>query len=350
MDPNIAAQLSPPAKVLLIKPSALGDVVTALPVLRGLRRTFPDAHLAWMINVDCAPLVESDTQLDEVIEFDRRRLGAAWWSPGAAAALVKLLRLLKSGRFDWIIDLQGLLRSGLFAFAARARVRAGFADAREAAPAFYTHRIAVEASHTVDRNIELAGQLGIDARPEDMTLQVGESARRRADDLLGAAGVSGGEFIACVPPTSWATKLYPMRHWRKVSAGLSRRLAVVLLGSPGDRELCRAVADGLGAGVIDLAGQTSVAEMVAVIAASRGVVCCDSAAKFIAPAVGRGAVVLIGPTREANTGPYLRGRTIVADTPCRGCLKKRCKHVSCMELIEPSAVIAAAEEMLNGQS
>ena len=349
MASGVAAQLSPPGRVLLIKPSALGDVVTALPVLRGLRRTFPQAHLAWMVNIDCAALIESDSQLDEVIEFDRRKLGRAWRSPGAAGALVKLLRELRAGRFDWVIDLQGLIRSGIFGFAARADVRAGFADAREAAHIFYTHAIAVKASHTVDRNIELAKQLGIDARPEDMTLEVTDQARQTAAELLGQAGIGDRDFIACVPPTRWATKLYPVRHWRKVVAALAGRLPVVLLGSPGDRQLCQAVATGLGDGVQDLSGQTNICEMVALIAASSGVVCSDSAAKFIAPAVGREAVVLIGPTREASTGPYLRGRAIVADLPCQGCLKKQCNHVSCMELIEPSAVISAAEEMLDGQ-
>ncbi|RPI63597.1 MAG: hypothetical protein EHM48_02190, partial [Planctomycetaceae bacterium] len=142
---------------------------------------------------------------------------------------------------------------------------------------------------------------------------------------------------------------YPVRHWRKVVASLSTRIKIVLLGSPDPAELalCAQIADGLGPNVINLAGQTSIPQLVAVIARSAGVICSDSAAKFIAPAVGVDSVTVIGPTRVELTGPYLQGQPVVANVRCQGCLKKRCRHISCMELISPDDVIAAAERMLN---
>ena len=166
-----------PRRVLIIKPSALGDVVTALPVLRGLRRTFPNIHTTWLVNDTCAPLIAQDSQLDEVVLFHRRRLGLAWRSLSAFGALWRLLRELRAGKYDWVIDLQGLLRSGLLSFLSRAPLRAGFADAREGAWFFYDRWIDVTATHTVDRNIALAHELGLDARPEDMTLEVPPRAR-----------------------------------------------------------------------------------------------------------------------------------------------------------------------------
>lgn len=341
-------QPAAPASVLIIKPSALGDVVTALPVLRGLRRTFPDAHIAWLLSDACAPLVRADSQLDEVILFERRKLGRAWRSPAAAAALRDLLRRLRCERFDWVLDLQGLLRSGLLARATGSAVRAGFADAREGASIFYTHRVVLDDNemHTVDRNIALARMLGVDARPSDMTLEISAAARDAAERLLAGAGLSDGEFIACVPPTTWPTKLYPLRHWRAVVEQLRKRIPVALLGSPGEAPICQAVAEGFTSGVVNLAGRTAVDELPAVIAASAGVICCDSAAKFIAPAVGAGCVAIMGPTRPRRTGPYLRGSAVVADVPCQGCLKKRCNHVTCMQSIDPAAVVSAAWAML----
>ena len=339
----------PPRRVLLIKPSALGDVVTAMPVLRGLRRTFPEAHLAWLVATPFAPLIAHDGDLDEVILFDRRRLGRAWRSPAAGRALGNLLRGLRAGRFDWVIDLQGLLRSALFAAATRARVRAGFADARECAATFYTHRIAAVAAHTVDRNIELARAMGIDARPSDMTLQVAPAASEFAERLLRREGLRRGGFLACVPPTRWKTKQYPERYWRKVVADLAGRTRVVLLGAAGDRALCERIAASGPSGVVNLAGQTGVGEMAAVIAAAAGVVCCDSAAKFIANAVGTDVVVLVGPTRLERTGPYPTGTALLADVPCQGCLQRRCRHVTCMQSIRPSEVVCEATKMLVGQ-
>jgi len=334
--------LSAPRRVLIIKPSSLGDVVTAVPVLRGLRRTFPAAWISWLITPACAPLVRHDPDLDEIISFDRPRLGCCWRSPGAAAGLLRLVRRLRRERFDWVIDLQGLLRSGLFAAVTRAPLRAGFADAREGAGVFYTHAITPTQLHTVDRNIELARHLGIDARGEEMTLRVGERGRAFARSILGEHGLEAGTFWACLPPARWPTKRYPVRHWRRVVSELSRRTPVVLLGAPGEQTLCGRVAEGQGEGVIDLSGRTGVEEMVAVLSLSRGVICSDSAAKFIASAVGVDVLCLIGPTRVERTGPYGGGRTLVAPVRCQGCLKRRCPHVTCMQLIRPEDVIDAA--------
>lgn len=346
-----ASTLAPPQRVLILKPSALGDVVTALPVLRGLRRTFPQAHIAWLLAGSCAGLLQDDSDLDEIVYFHRRHLGRWWYRPDAHAALWSFWWTLRRGRYDWVIDLQGLLRSGLFTHWTHAKVRAGFADAREGAPLFYTHRLDCPAEHTVDRNIELARQLGIDARPEDMRLQVQPEARQAIATLRSAHGLTEGNYILCVPPTRWATKVYPVRHWRRVVASLAKHMPVVLLGSPApaERQLCQAVAAEQGADVIDLAGQTSLPELVALIAESAGVVCSDSAAKFIAPAVGRNVVTLIGPTQTERTGPYLQGRALVAETACQGCLKKRCSHITCMASIEPATVVEAVMDQI-GQS
>ncbi|MDY6913501.1 MAG: glycosyltransferase family 9 protein [Planctomycetota bacterium] len=338
-----------PQHVLIIKPSALGDVVTAMPVLRGLRRTFGrEVRIAWLIDEAYRLLIEQDGDLDEAIIFDRRHLARAWRSPAAAGAVLRLRKTLRNGGFDWVIDLQGLLRSGLLTAATKAPLRVGFADAREGASVFYTHRVEAHSRHTVDRNIELARSLGIDAGEQDMTLQVTDAGRRFAEQLTRQHGLRSGDFIVCSVPTRWATKQYPVRHWRAVAAELAKEVPVVLSGSPAQAErlLCDAVAEGLGSGVINLGGRTDIQQMVGLIAASAGVICCDSAAKFIAPAVGVDSITLIGPTRPEHTGPYLLGRAIIADVPCRGCLKRRCRHITCMQLIKPADVIAAAKESL----
>jgi heptosyltransferase-1/heptosyltransferase-2 len=334
--------------VLIVKPSSLGDVVTAMPVLRGLRRTFPRAHISWLVSSACAPLIRHDGDLDGTILFERRQLGAAWRSPASLRALSGLLGTLRAARFDWAIDLQGLFRSAFLAWASRAPLRAGFADAREGAALFYTHRVLPGRPHTVDRNIELARRLGVDARPEDMTLRIAPQAAEQAAGLCRRHGLPEKGFVMCVPPTRGALKQYPLRHWRALTAELSRQLPVALAGSkdPREIELCRDVAQGQGPGIIDLSGMTDIPQLAALIALSRLVVCNDSAAKFIAPAVGVDVVVLIGPTRADMTGPYLKGACVVAQVPCQGCLKRRCRHVTCMELIRPRDVLAVVRNRL----
>ncbi|MCE5278023.1 MAG: glycosyltransferase family 9 protein [Planctomycetaceae bacterium] len=343
----IATDPSRVRRVLILKPSSLGDVVTAVPVLRALRRQHPEAHITWMLSTTCAPVLAHDSDLDEVLLFDRKRLGRCWRSPAAAGELARFLLSLRRGRYDWVLDLQGLLRSGIFSWVTRSGLRAGFADAREAAWLLYTHRVRTPVPHTVDRNLALAAAVGLDARGQDMTLQVSPAAREGAAALLAEHGLGQKRFMVAVPPTRWATKQYPVRHWRAVVGALARRLPVVLLGSYSERALCAAVAEGLGSGVIDLSGRTDAAHLVAMIAAGAAVVCCDSAAKFIAPAVGVDVVTLIGPTRPERTGAYLRGTNLVSDVPCQGCLRRRCEHVTCMQSIEPAAVVAAVTAALD---
>lgn len=347
MTPTLPAEVQPPEGVLLIKPSSLGDVVSAVPVLRGLRRTFPQARIAWLVGRAYAGLIQHDSDLNEVILFDRARFGPPWQWPLATGELVSLVKRLRAGRFQWAIDLQGLFRSGFFALVSGAALRAGFADAREFATAFYNHPVACRSAHTVDKNIELALGLGIDARKEDMALQVSPQGDAFAQEMVAWYGLRRKGFIACVPPTRWVTKRYPVRHWRAVIAGLLAQAPVVVLGGGGrEQELCQAVVEGLGPGAINLAGQTDIPQMVAVIAVAAAVVCCDSAAAFVAPAVGTEVLTLLGPTRAERTGPYLGGEAMVARVPCQGCLRRRCAHVTCMQAIVPTEVVAGALEML----
>jgi len=337
----------PPHRVLLIKPSSLGDVVSALPVLRGLRRSFPQARVSWLLTPACAPLLAEDADLDEIVLFDRETLGRWWRSPSAARKLWAFRAALRRGGYDWVIDLQGLLRSALFGRFSRAPVRAGFAQPRERASQWlYTHPVATGAAHTVDRNIELARAMGIDARREDFTLRVGPAARQRAGDLMRQAGLTDREFLVLAAPTRWPTKQYPLRHWRQVIRQLKARCPLVLVGSPSERALCEQVADGFTPGVVNLAGRTSVADLAALLSRCAGVICSDSAAMFIAPAVGVEVLALIGPTQPRRTGPYGHGTVLVSPVACQGCLKRRCSHVTCMQLIDPSAVTAAARAML----
>ena len=333
-----------PRRVLILKPSSLGDVVTAVPVLRGLRRAFPEAHLAWLLSTSCAPLMEGDADLDEIIPFDRGGMGAWWYWLPATKKLISLRRMLRRGRFDWTIDLQGLLRSGLFTRMTGATVRAGFASAREGATWFYNRSIDVAATHTVERNVELIRALGVEASVEDMTLAPTSEGHAFAAQLCDELGCGPGGYVVCVPPTRWPTKRYPVRHWRRVVAALAADRPVALLGAPGDEAYCDAACKDIDRAV-SLAGRTNIPRMVGAIAASAGVICSDSAAMFIAPAVGVGVVVLVGPTRIERTGPLGSGRALVADVPCQGCLRKRCRHITCMEMIDPAAVVAAADEL-----
>jgi len=343
---SMDAEIPAPRRVLIIKPSALGDVVTALPVLRGLRRSFgPDLPIDWMLSQSCAAAVAEDPDLDNVVPFDRKRYGRIWCNPLALKDFLSFCRRLRRAGYDWVIDLQGLFRSGFFAGVTGAAIRAGFASARECAGVFYNRILGPGDSraHTIHRNISLARMLGIDARSEDFRLRVPPSALPWAKDFVAE---HGDRFIVVAPAARWVTKLYPTRHWRNVLTRLAKRRKLVLTAGPDETQLTAPLADIDN--VIDLAGKTTIAQLIALIAAGSGVISGDSATMNIAAALGVRQVTLIGPTDPERTGPYRATEGIVqTHLPCRACLKRRCPHIACMETIHPDDVLAAAERVFD---
>lgn len=342
-------ELPEPTNVLIVKPSSLGDVISAIPVLRGLRRSFPSCRVSWMVTPGCRDVLEGQG-LDEIIPFDRKRFGRIGRSVSATGEFVRFCQALRGRRFDWVLDLQGLFRSGFLSFISGAAVRAGFSSARELAGVFYTHRFTVSSRHTIDRNIELARFLGIDARAEDLRLEIPAAWADYASQAMAQHGLTRRGFAVFSPGTRWANKAYPVRHWRRLIGLLGERLGVVLIGAPNDRALCGQVAQGLS-GVADLSGQTSVGQVAALMAQAAVVVCSDSSANFIAPAVGTPFVTLLGPTRPERTGPYGElGKALAANVPCLGCLRRSCPHATCMQMIEPERVLAAMQRVMGDRT
>src|SRR4051794_31092274 len=155
----------PPSRILILKPSAIGDVVHTLPILKLLRQRFPQSHIAWLLTPPCDNLLEGHPHLNEVIRFDRRGYGESYYNAASLVGLLKFHKSLRNRNFDLVIDLQGLFRSGWLAWQTRAPMRVGFANAREFAHLFYTHRVDVGTAdqHAADRYLKVANELGCDS-------------------------------------------------------------------------------------------------------------------------------------------------------------------------------------------
>lgn len=337
-------------RILLVKPSSLGDVIHALPVLHGLRRRYPTARLDWLIAPAFAPLIEGHPDLSEAVLFDRRQYGAIGRRWSATRGFLRFLRELRDRRYDLVIDLQGLFRSGFLARATGAPVRLGFRNGREGSPLFYTDLIETPDpnAHAVDRNMLVAGRLGFaDARVRfDLALTAAE--RDDAQRLLSQAGIAPGPpVLAVFPGARWETKLWPVERFaaaaeRLIEAGV----AVVLLGGPDEAERCQAIERRCASPVVNLVGRTTVRQLAAVIARCDAVLCQDSAPMHLAVALDRPLVCLTGPTNPARTGPYRRGADVVRlaldCSPCYYRRLSRCPHGHrCMEELTVDPVVQA---------
>lgn len=330
--------MRPPRRILLIRPSALGDVCRTVPLASSLKATWPEAQLEWLVNAPYREAVVAHPSVDGVVEFDRARFAR---SPADAAAFMLSLR---QRRYDLVIDAQGLARSGVFSWVTRAPLRIAHRDAREGAWIAATSR--VESSrerHTVDRMLDLLTPLGV-ASVRDLRLTVPEASRQRVghDPELAPGGV-------VIAPTSlWPGKRWPIERF----AELARRLVargvgpIVAIGGPRERDQCGPLL--AVEGVADRVGRTSVGEMMAIIERAPLVVANDSAALHIAVGLDRPIVALFGPTRTGLVGPYGRDNDVIQHiTPAdRLDHKDHAAGRTLMERITTDEVEAAAVERL----
>ena len=334
---------SPLRRILLIKPSAIGDVVHTLPILALLRRRWPEAHVAWLLTPACAGLLEGHPLLNEVIVFERRRFGRSWRDPAVAVGLVNFVRELRRRRFDLVIDLQGLLRSGMLAWETRAPVRIGFANARELAPLFYTHRVPIGTAeqHAIDRYLKVAAALGceVNGGPVEFPFHVTDEDRRQVAQMLNGTD----RYAVLLPGTNWATKRWPVERYADLVAPLRERfgLGTVVAGSPDEVDLAARV------GGINLAGKTSLRQLAALIDRADLVIANDSGPMHIAAAMNKPLVTLFGPTNPVRTGPYRREDSVLrVDIPCSPCYSRKCSHQSCLRWLHIEPVLKLAEEQM----
>lgn len=338
-----------PQRILIIKPSSLGDIVHGLPVLAALRRRFPDAYVAWLAARPFAPLLQGHPLLNEIIVFDRKHFGKMWFNPRSFVDFWRFVAGVRRRRFDWVIDLQGLFRSGFLAAASGASLRAGFSNARECGWIFYTKRVrATRNDHAVARNLALARAIDLPLAQPEFPLPVHEGAMASAAaKLQAAAGRPLDAYIAVLPGARWQSKQWPVAHVASLLDRLHERghPAAVLLGAPDESPLAASIVAACRvAQPANLVGQTSLTELTALLQTAEHVVAMDSGPMHIAAALGRPLTAIFGPTNPHRTGPYTKaGRALQLDLPCVPCYRRTCPlgHHNCLRTMEPQMVVDA---------
>ncbi|HOQ05743.1 MAG TPA: lipopolysaccharide heptosyltransferase I [Anaerohalosphaeraceae bacterium] len=311
-------------RVLILKPSSMGDIVHALPVLAALRRARPKAHISWVVRTELAGLFECVSGVDELILFDRRTMGR-WWTAAGVRETAAFLRRLRQGRYDLVLDLQGLLRSGLFAWLSGCRVRLGLQEAREGARLFYTHTAPMpESAHIFDAYDALLKMLGMSIEPLEFGLRVGEQARQDADALLKAEGLAGRRYAVLAAGSAHGRKCWPAERFARVAACLHREagLAAVLVGTAGERALAERIQQASGVPAAVLVGRTSIPQLAALLERAAIVIGNDTGPTHLAAALNVPTVMMFGPTNPARlfprsglcaiaaVNPWGRGRSI----------------------------------------
>src|SRR5579862_397828 len=251
---------TPPRKILIIKPSAIGDVVHALPVLNLMRKQWPTAHISWLVSSACAGLLDGHPQLDEVIRFDRRRFGKGWRKPSAAAGLFDFTRDLRKKQFDLVVDLQGLFRSGWLASKTKAAIRVGPAEARELGWIFYTHRVRTgfPLGQAVERYLNIAEEMGLGRSPVEFVFPTNDQDRQKVAEVIS----TDRRYAVFLPGTNWETKRWPPEKFAACVEPLHERYGFesIVAGGAGDSVLAAQIP-----GARDLTGKTNLRQLVALL-------------------------------------------------------------------------------------
>jgi heptosyltransferase-1 len=335
---------APPKRILIVRISALGDIVFCTCLLEGLRRAYPSAYIAWLAEPTLAGVLEGDPRLSELIRL-----------PSGALDGISGLRetrrfLAREPHFDWVIDAQGLFKSRVLARMVSARRRYGFASKEPGA--FLMDRLHPKDGEpsTIGREYRfLAQQLTGGADPGPPRLYPSIFARERADSIMQSTRLEGG-FVALCPFTT-----RPQKHWREPYwALLARRLSeaglgpFALFGAPADREAANRILDGMPGNTVDLVGATRVPDLPALLERARIVIGVDTGLTHIGTAVRRPTIALFG-----STLPYTRGaesplRVLHHPLPCAPCRRNpTCGgEFMCMRDLKPERVADEALKLL----
>jgi len=305
--------------ILIIKPSALGDIIQVLPALAALRKTFSDANITWLIRPEFAPLLKSHPHLTDTILFDRKFLGQAWFNPRAFAALISFIKLLRKRRFDAVFDFQGLFRTAAFACLSGSKKRFGMAKARELAHIFYTDRIKPDSEgiHLVDHFLKMTKAAGVSETQAGFVLPCDPRDVDSVNSILTSHSVDPTNYAVLVPGSAHEDKQWPVERFAELAEKISSRfnLSIIASGVDSEKDTVHRLETLANVPIVNLAGLTNIGQLIALLKAAKVVVSNDTGPGHIAAALGTPIVMMFGRTNPGRVAPYGRKNAVAAIEP-----------------------------------
>ena len=339
--------MHPPSRILLVRLTALGDVIHGLPVASALRKQFPEATIAWAVEGRGAELIEGHPDLDQVIRLPRH-----WWK--SLSAIRTLRRELLEQRFDVTVDLQCLTKSALVAWLSGAPRRLGVAgsDGRELSKWWNNELTDCDASHVVEHYLQILRPLGIDQPEVVFKVPEREVDGQFAEKTLNQLSLRGGRYAMLNPGAGWDSKLWPAERYGAVAKHLLRKHGVKSLavwGGEAEQPLAQQiVAASDGAAV--LAPATTMRELAALTRRASLFAGSDTGPMHLSVAVGTPTLSLHGTSRSEWCGAYgPTNRRLQAYYHEGTARERRSADNRAMQAISEEAVRTACDELLQQQ-
>ncbi len=301
-------------RILVVRLSAMGDVIHALPAVASLKHSFPHSHVTWVIRERWMPLLEKNPFVDEAIPFERTLRGIAG-----------VRRKLRQNRFDLAIDFQGLVQSALVATAARPDRLAGFhrSQVREKAAAlFYSMCVEAHAQHVVDRNLELVAAAGASSLLHTFSLPEGTPE----------GSLPEGKFVLASPLAGWGSKQWPVEFYQELAARLD--IPLVVNGPPDSAEVLSTIRGAH----MHLSG---IPGLIHATRRAQAIIGVDSGPLHLAAALSKPGVAIFGPTDPARNGPYGGTIRVLRSNGVATTYKRGTETHDSMRAISPQDVLEA---------
>jgi heptosyltransferase-1 len=353
-DPAAAPKPGASPRILIIRLSAIGDVVMASALIPVLRRAHPQAYLAWLVEPPAQDLLKHNRALDEVIVWPRhrwRQLARSGRLPALYRQVRDFIRQLRRRRFDIVLDLQGLLKSALWAYLTGAGERVGLGS-REGSALLMTR---VVDSPPNDPRIgseyfRLAKDLELSPGDFPMDVAVCRDDEQAVGERLKALRLRARYAVFCPFTTR------PQKHWVDERwADLARRLAqaqslpALILGSGADTPAARRIHELAPTCTEDLTGRTTIGQAAAAIRGASLLVGVDTGLTHLGIALGVPTLALFGSTRPYLDPAMPQAAVLYHRLPCSPCRRHpTCNGAyTCMRSIDVEQVLATAQRLLS---
>lgn len=334
--------------ILIVKLSAIGDVIHALPVSHALRQCFPQARITWVVERAAYDLLTNNPDIDEIILFDKPKFKSL---SGFLQNAPQFIRLLRQRQFDLALDLQGLLKSALISYFSGAKKRLVYQNTREGSRMFSQRVVGPNANgHVVDRYLDVVRALGCQVEQPVFQIHISEKEAHAAQAVMAQAGLSGERpYVVLALGANWPNKIWPPGHFAiLVDKLFAQQVIPVVVGGPGDRKLLDRLNQTAEIPAVDLIGKTSLKQLAYVIRHATAFVGGDTGPMHLSAALGTPTIALMGPTDTNRNGPLGQGHiALVTERPCIGCWQRKCpKNLDCLAEISVDEVYRAIKKLL----
>ncbi|MEI8389425.1 MAG: lipopolysaccharide heptosyltransferase II [bacterium] len=356
--------MNTPPKILIVRLSAIGDVIHSTPILHSLRRKFPEAYIAWAIEDKSSDIIINNALIDKIFVFPKQKWKNRGFNIKNLWEFFILIKKIRKEKFDIVIDLQELFKSAIIAFLSGAKRKIAHAGTREFASIFVNEKLPAHDNFDpdkliIERYLEPAAYLGAPVDQVQFSLPpVSESAKIYIDKLLENID-KNKEIIIFSPATIWDSKHWLEKYWAELLEKLAPEYNIIFTGTEKDKELiariCRARDEQVNntnqkSNYLSLAGKTNLFELIELFNRAKYLIAPDTGPAHIANATQKPSIIMLfGSTGFKRTPPFGEKHiALAAELPCQPCFKRKCprsdNNMECMKQLSPEKILTFIEQ------